>query len=150
MFPDFVRIDQVKDDIIDVLNGYSKQLEIVTNELDESARNAESIRESIKSTKEKFIVLPVLKRCEICDRKLLTRQYHVFPCFHAFHSDCLIEQLLKHPIKCPRIRLLQSEMGNDKKQREELELLLGEECILCGDFMIRSIDQLLTDEPDIL
>jgi hypothetical protein len=94
MFPDFVRIDDVKDDIIDVLKGYNQQLQSVSKELDESAQNAESIRDAIKATREKFVVLPVLKHCDVCNRKLLTRQFHVFPCFHGFHSDCLVDQVL--------------------------------------------------------
>jgi hypothetical protein len=54
---------------------------------------------------------------------------------------------MKHPVKSTRIRFLQSQ--NDKNSKEELEALISEECVLCGDMMIRAVDQLLVDDPEV-
>jgi vacuolar protein sorting-associated protein 18 len=52
-FPDFVLIDQVKDDLVEALRRYNTELEELSKELDDSANNTEMIRNDIKAVKTK-------------------------------------------------------------------------------------------------
>lgn len=35
------------------------------------------------------------EKCSLCDLPVLTRQFYIFPCQHAFHSDCLTKKVLR-------------------------------------------------------
>ena len=52
-FPDFVLIDEVKNDLVEALKTYNGQLEDLSKELDDSANSSELIRQEIKSLKQK-------------------------------------------------------------------------------------------------
>ena len=92
-FPDFVQISQVKDELVEALTTYKSRLAELSRELDESANTTDLIRLDIKALKSRSVVVPILKRCDECHRPLTTRQFHVFPCHHAFHSDCIVTQV---------------------------------------------------------
>jgi vacuolar protein sorting-associated protein 18 len=92
-------------------------------------------------------ILPILKKCDVCQRQLMTRQFHVFPCHHAFHSDCVVDQLLLHPIKATRVKYLSSLVLADPNAKGNLENFLGEECVLCSEIMIRTVDLEFTSDP---
>ena len=32
-------------------------------------------------------------RCEVCETRLLTQGFYMFPCHHAFHRDCLLTEV---------------------------------------------------------
>jgi len=89
-FPDFVVIDDFKEEICTALEGYSSHIESLKLEMDEATRNAESIKRDIADLKNKFVTLEENEMCSHCDLLLLTRQFYVFPCQHTFHADCLI------------------------------------------------------------
>lgn len=80
----------------------------------------------------------------------MTRQFHVFPCHHSFHSDCLVDQLLLHPIKGTRVKYLSSQTLVSPGAKSNLENFLGEECILCSEVLIRTINLEFTNDPDRL
>jgi hypothetical protein len=89
-FPDFVVIDDFKEEIAHALEGYSSHIETLKNEMDEATRTAESIQQDIAALKHRFITIDVGEQCSTCSNLLLTRQFYVFPCHHSFHADCLI------------------------------------------------------------
>ena len=37
----------------------------------------------------RYSIVPAQEKCSICSYPLLTRGFYVFPCHHAFHCDCL-------------------------------------------------------------
>jgi vacuolar protein sorting-associated protein 18 len=89
-FPDFVVIDDFKDEIANALESYSAQIEDLKNEMDEATRSAESMKEYIVGLKNRFITVDAGEKCSVCSIPILTRQFYVFPCHHAFHADCLV------------------------------------------------------------
>lgn len=89
-FPDFVVIDDFKDEIANALESYSAQIEALKNEMDDAMRSAESMKEYIVGLKNRFITIDAGERCSVCSIPILTRQFYVFPCHHAFHADCLV------------------------------------------------------------
>ncbi|KAJ3274965.1 hypothetical protein HDV01_001829 [Terramyces sp. JEL0728] len=93
-FPDFVLIDDLKVELCEALRHYNDTLLQLSAELDDSANNSELIRKDIRNLKTKYAMIPIVKLCDYCGRNLMTKQFHVFPCNHTFHSDCLKEVVL--------------------------------------------------------
>lgn len=89
-FPDFVVIDDFKDEICNALEGYSAHIETLKGEMEEATQNAEAIKKDIAELKNRFVTVEAGERCSKCSYPLLTRQFYVFPCQHSFHADCLI------------------------------------------------------------
>ncbi|KIK86558.1 hypothetical protein PAXRUDRAFT_831909 [Paxillus rubicundulus Ve08.2h10] len=111
-FPDFVVIDDFKEEIAHALEGYSAHIDELKQEMDEATRTVESIKQDIASLKNRFVTVDAGERCSVCAHLLLTRQFYVFPCQHTFHADCLIglakEYLPAHALR--RIIALQTEL----------------------------------------
>jgi len=89
-FPDFVVIDDFKEEIAHALEGYSAKIDSLKAEMDEATKTAEVIKQDILSLKNRFITIDANELCSRCRKLLLTRQFYVFPCHHTFHADCLI------------------------------------------------------------
>ncbi|KAF9502533.1 DigA protein [Pleurotus eryngii] len=111
-FPDFVVIDDFKEEIAHALEGYSAHIETLKGEMDEATRTAEAIKQDIAALRNRFITIEASDVCSVCSHLLLTRQFYVFPCQHTFHADCLIglakEYLPSHALR--RILTLQNEL----------------------------------------
>ncbi|KAF9244574.1 Pep3/Vps18/deep orange family-domain-containing protein [Melanogaster broomeanus] len=111
-FPDFVVIDDFKEEIAHALEGYSAHIDELKMEMDESTRTAESIKQDISELRNRFVTIDAGEKCSVCAQLLLTRQFYVFPCQHTFHADCLIglakEYLPAHALR--RIVALQTEL----------------------------------------
>lgn len=149
-FPDFVVIDDFKDEICTALEDYSSHIDSLKREMDESTRTAENIRQEIASLDTRFSIIEPGSHCHVCAYPLLSRQFFVFPCQHAFHSDCLSSRVIAQSGvgKSRRIRELQTEIAQglvQGKQREkvieELDGLIASACILCSEFAVRLIDE---------
>ncbi|KAN0100510.1 Pep3/Vps18/deep orange family domain containing protein [Tylopilus felleus] len=114
-FPDFVVIDDFKEEIAHALEGYSAHIDDLKKEMDEVTRTAESIKQDIVELKNRFVTIDTGERCSVCAQLLLTRQSYIFPCQHTFHADCLIglakEYLPTHALR--RILNLQTELIKD-------------------------------------
>lgn len=89
-FPDFVVIDDFKEEIAHALEGYSSHIDMLRNEMDDATRTAESIKQDINALRNRFVTIDTGDTCSVCSHLLLTRQFYVFPCRHNFHADCLI------------------------------------------------------------
>lgn len=89
-FPDFVVIDDFKDEICDALEGYAAHIDVLRKEMDEATANAAAIKADIAALQNRFVTIDAGERCAHCKHALLTRQFYVFPCQHSFHADCLI------------------------------------------------------------
>ncbi|KAJ3112931.1 hypothetical protein HDU96_003999 [Phlyctochytrium bullatum] len=76
-FPDFVLIDEFKDDLCVALEDYNKHIQKLKLEMDEATTSAENIRQDIKDLKSRYAVLSVGEECAICNKPLFTRQFYV-------------------------------------------------------------------------
>lgn len=156
-FPDFVVIDDFKDEICAALESYSRHIDNLKIEMDGSAATAESIKEDIKRLDRRYAIVEPGERCRVCGLPLLSRQFFVFPsCQHGFHSDCLGKKVVEGSglTTRERIKELQASIGRGgsgtRREREfkELDALVGKECILCNDFAIKLIDEPFTSDFD--
>ncbi|KAK4985772.1 tethering complex subunit [Elasticomyces elasticus] len=159
-FPDFVVIDDFKDEICAALEEYSRQIDALKHEMDDSASTAAHIKEDIKALDQRYAIVEPGERCWNCRLPLLSRQFFVFPCQHAFHADCLGKMVMRMigMNRGKRIRELQAEVGRGivggaKRERmvKELDGLVGGACVLCSEMAVKQIDEpfvLPTDNKD--
>ncbi|KAE8145961.1 Pep3/Vps18/deep orange family-domain-containing protein [Aspergillus avenaceus] len=148
-FPDFVVIDDFKDEICSALEDYSRHIDALRQEMDNSALTARQIRSEIAALDTRYAIVEPGEKCWLCSLPVLSRQFFVFPCQHAFHSDCLGKEVLEGAGgKKKYIRDLQAQLNNgdiSASRREEivreLDGLIAEACILCGDHAIKQIDK---------
>ncbi|KAL4928689.1 vacuolar protein sorting protein DigA [Aspergillus undulatus] len=148
-FPDFVVIDDFKDEICTALEDYSRHIDSLRQEMDNSAQTARQIRSEIANLDTRYAIVEPGEKCWLCSLPVLSRQFFVFPCQHAFHSDCLGREVLEGAGgKKKYIRDLQSQLNEGAlttSRREEivkeLDGLIAEACILCGDHAIKQIEK---------
>jgi vacuolar protein sorting-associated protein 18 len=135
-FPDFVVIDDFKDEICQALESYSRDIDRLKAEMDDSAATANSIKQDIQRLDSRYAIVMPGERCRVCNLPLLSRQFFVFPsCQHGFHSDCLGRKVVEGSGLTVRNRIkeLQASIGRGasgpKREREvkELDGLVGKE-----------------------
>ncbi|KFZ06993.1 hypothetical protein V501_06897 [Pseudogymnoascus sp. VKM F-4519 (FW-2642)] len=139
-FPDFVVIDDFKDEICDALEGYSRSIDALREEMDSSARTASHIKDEVAALGGRYAIVEPGEKC-----------------YHAFHSDCLGRKVVEGggKAKSNRIRELQALVGKGMvggKGREEavreLDALVAESCILCSEYAIKRVDEPFVTEAD--
>ncbi|KAL8926778.1 MAG: hypothetical protein Q9172_001654 [Xanthocarpia lactea] len=154
LFPDFVVIDDFKEEICAALESYSRSISALDGEMDASAATAESIKKDIKQLNNRYAIVEPGERCRVCELPLLSRQFFVFPsCQHGFHSDCLGRKVLEGSglTVRARIRELQASIargGRREREARELDALVAQQCILCGDYAIKLIEEPFVSEAD--
>ncbi|KAJ3688031.1 hypothetical protein LUZ61_017195 [Rhynchospora tenuis] len=111
-FPDFVLIDDFKDEICKSLKGYKNQIEQLKEEMNDATRGADNIRSDINALSQRYIIIDRNEECGVCKRKILGTRgaqqmgssymsggniapLYVFPCSHAFHAPCLITHVTR-------------------------------------------------------
>ncbi|XP_078486293.1 vacuolar protein sorting-associated protein 18 homolog [Ciona intestinalis] len=163
-FPDFVTIDHFKDALCESLAEYNKHIDQLKDEMNEATSSAHSIRANIQETRNRHLVVGGTDRCKSCDKLLLTRAFYLFPCQHAFHNDCMWKDARPLLIDSKRDladrlqqKLLTLNLSNDSTSKEErktsrqklikdLDETIANECVLCGEIAVRSIDTPFLDE----
>ncbi|AQK40790.1 zinc ion binding [Zea mays] len=129
-FPDFVLIDDFKEEICKSLKDYNSQIEQLKQEMDDATRGADNIRSDIGALAQRYTVIDREQDCGVCRRKILTvgglhqvgRSYtsvghmapfYVFPCGHAFHANCLIGHVTRcsNQVQAERILDLQKRLS---------------------------------------
>ncbi|KAK0732716.1 Pep3/Vps18/deep orange family-domain-containing protein [Apiosordaria backusii] len=149
-FPDFVVIDDFKEEICNALEEYSRSIDALRKEMDESSLTAANIKVDIAALDRRYAIVEPGEKCYVCGLPLLARQFFVFPCQHAFHSDCLGRRVLEQSgaAKGRRIREIQGLISKglvtgERRERvvRELDGLVADACILCSDYAIRRINE---------
>jgi len=172
-FPDFVLIDDFKDEICTCLEGYNRHIEDLKVEMDEATSNAELIRADIRQLRNRSGFVGATQKCELCGTPVLTRQFYLFPCGHAMHADCLTMEMQKHldPVQRRRVQEIHQKLSSDSRRKiehvgatedsgvddleseadaltAELDDYIAAECLFCGDAMIKTIDDPFITEDE--
>ncbi|KAF2012799.1 hypothetical protein BU24DRAFT_374597 [Aaosphaeria arxii CBS 175.79] len=149
-FPDFIVIDDFKEEICAALEDYSRKIDELKKEMDESEETAAHIKTDIKALEQRYAIVEPGERCYVCSLPLLARQFFVFPCQHAFHSDCLAKKVVELAgiARGKRIAELQMEVSKGtgvgakrEKAIRELDALVGSACVLCSEMAVKMIDE---------
>lgn len=111
-FPDFVVIDDFKEEICGALEDYSRNIDNLKKEMDESSQTATNIKVDITALDHRYAIVEPGEKCYTCGLPLLSRQFFVFPCQHSFHSDCLGRKVLEQAgvAKSSKIKDLQMQI----------------------------------------
>ncbi|KAJ4304104.1 tethering complex subunit [Collariella sp. IMI 366227] len=127
-FPDFVVIDDFKDEICAALEDYSRNIDALRREMDESSQTAANIKVDIAALDRRYAIVEPGEKCYVCGLPLLSRQFFVFPCQHAFHSDCLGRRVLEQSTaaKARRIRECQVQIGKGLVGGDKREAMIAE------------------------
>lgn len=165
-FPDFVLIDDFKDEICKSLEEYKQEIEELKQNMVDATQNATLIRDDIKDLKHKYGYVAINAKCDAnCFQSILAQEFYVFPCQHMFHTECLVNEVKKHSSSSKNAKIdelmrkrkefVQEKDDSQEKQKQdnlrELEQLISSECPLCGTVMINSIDAQFVDsnDPDV-
>lgn len=152
--PDFTTIDNLKDEICSDLEKFGTLINKLTLEMNSSVSINETITEEIAKYGEKSQIIKSGESCSICEFLLTSRKFFIFPCNHAFHSDCLIKEILKSNDYATKKRLefLQKKYLSSKHEQgvkfinsQEVDTLLSKRCPLCSDLKIETIDEPFLD-----
>ncbi|KAI4928955.1 hypothetical protein J4E85_005577 [Alternaria conjuncta] len=149
-FPDFVVIDDFKEEICAALEDYSHKIDGLKQEMDDSEATATHIKSDIKALEQRYAIVEPGENCYVCGLPLLARQFFVFPCQHAFHSDCLAKRVVELAgiARGKRIAELQAEVqrgvkvGKGRERAiKELDALVGSSCVLCGELAVKLVNE---------
>ncbi|KAJ1678593.1 tethering complex subunit [Spiromyces aspiralis] len=124
-FPDFTQIDDFKDDICQALEDYEEQQRKLRLEMEESVQASQMIQADMQGLRNRFAILAIDETCQHCDQPLFLSQSSVFPCGHAFHTECLTLQvsISSNRVQSRRIRELQDTIKELARQQRKLKLL---------------------------
>ncbi|ODQ66810.1 hypothetical protein NADFUDRAFT_33585 [Nadsonia fulvescens var. elongata DSM 6958] len=142
LLPDFTSIDEVKEEVCRSLEDYSNLISSIQYDIQESVSVASSLKSEISKFQKRYALVEPGESCSICMYPLLTRKFYVFPCQHAFHTDCITETLLKNGDYKTRKRISELNRSTGKADiRKELERIISEKCVLCSDIKIDALDR---------
>jgi len=65
-------------------------------EMEEYKVSTSDIEKKIAELKNRYLYVSSHQICELCGTSVLSHQFYIFPCSHAFHSDCLSAHVLPH------------------------------------------------------
>ncbi|CCE32209.1 probable DigA protein [Claviceps purpurea 20.1] len=155
-FPDFIVIDDFKEEICQALEDYSRSIDGLKRDMDESAQTASNIKMDIAALDHRYAIVEPGEKCYVCGLPLLSRQFFVFPCQHAFHSDCMGRRVLEQAGYglSKRIGQLQAQIHKGLANGARREAVVGELDALVAsacDFAIKRIDEpfiTADDNPD--
>lgn len=127
-FPDFVVIDDFKEEICGALEDYSRNIDSLRKEMDESSQTASNIKVDIAALDHRYALVEPGEKCYVCELPLLSRQFFVFPCQHSFHSDCLGRRVLEQSGmgKSARIKDLQVQIHKGLVTGPQREAVVAE------------------------
>lgn len=168
MLSDISSINEFKDEIYYYIDKYTLNLSQAKNEIEELKTTTTTINTHIDNfNNESFVLIEKEQCCSVCSSTLLTKPFYTFGCQHSFHTDCLIVEKTKYnkPVQSQKIKNLQKnletkvaiykkntspELQNELKEEissliVQLDLLVADECLLCGLDIIDSIDVPLID-----
>lgn len=171
-FDDFDTIDEFKGAICHSLEAYNAQIASLRHEMDEVAQASDNLSAETADLWRRCTTIPADARCQICHRPLLTDSAFVFPCNHSFHRECLLSELSQRLDHSEREILIhwQSELSSlpqsDRRVsvdgaeyddgsvnsraraaqlRSNIDELVSSQCLFCGDYLIRDLDNILTN-----
>ena len=95
-FPGSTTIGDFKNEVTQSLKEADLSIAALRSEMRDYTQAAERIRSDIKGLRSRCGSVRVGQRCDLCRAAVLSRHFYLFPCGHAFHSDCLMADMVLH------------------------------------------------------
>lgn len=160
-FEDFDRLHKFKGLLNSSLDHYDKDIKQLLDQMTKETMNANLLRDAIQQTRSRYGYVAEPQACDLCNTAVLTREFYVFPCQHVFHAHCLEQEAANHLDVIQKTRFRQTKQLlaplEDKMDQEgqlnelekshyellldELEDLIANDCLFCGNAMIESLDR---------
>lgn len=94
-FPGATTLGDFKTEVTESLKEADTAIAALRAEMRDFTQAAERVRADIKALRNRCGTLRVNQRCELCRTPALSRHFYLFPCTHAFHSDCLLADMMR-------------------------------------------------------
>ena len=118
LFPPDEKVHTMKDHLCKCLSKYKTDIEVLKQDLEELAINAEELRGQQRKMKHKNITINPSQTCDLCFKSIFEKErFYMFPCEHAFHRSCILKRLDNYKSNNP----------STKKRLNELKKLLVDE-----------------------
>ena len=161
-FPDTTLINHFKDEIASQANTYDDNIKEHRQEMEMIEKNTNILRVDLKKVRDSSVQIDSSLKCTSCRFSVLPNNpFYYFPCSHVFHEECLIRDVterlevekrqmvseLKEKIaywkkkKEIETRNAKGVLTKADKYKEQLDSIVASDCLLCGDYNIRMIDQ---------
>ena len=170
-FPEFLTIDHFKEAICQSLEEYNRNIETLRDDMKLATESAHDIREEIRLLRNRFVIIDATEKCTLCSTMIMSKAFYAFHCGHLYHSNCLHKEIRQYldPVQMKKVDQLllsikslqtnsatQPDIGriDQANQCEELQAevddIVASECLLCGNYMISSIDKPFVDPTDVI
>eukprot|EP00658_Telonema_sp_P-2_P068297 TRINITY_DN5723_c0_g1_i10.p1 TRINITY_DN5723_c0_g1~~TRINITY_DN5723_c0_g1_i10.p1 ORF type:complete len:969 (-),score=176.47 TRINITY_DN5723_c0_g1_i10:301-3207(-) len=157
---DLVRIEDIlpflpKDTLIDdfcheictSLEDYNKNIERLKREMTEATNSSSLIQQDLENLPNRFGYVHADQRCGLSGEPLLDQDFYLFPCGHAFLVDRAVQEVKPFLTAdqrqtldvCMAVLNGASNAQRKKDAQDEMDELVGAECMLCSDMMVDSI-----------
>lgn len=106
-FPDFVRMDTFKSQVVSALHAYTEKIDQLSTALDEATTSAQRARDQTSELeRSRFVTVIPTQACALCvERSLIdegTQPFYTFICGHAFHGSCLVRAVAQRAPRTTR------------------------------------------------
>eukprot|EP00736_Rhodelphis_marinus_P011772 Rmarinus@m.19227 len=166
-FPEFCKIDEFKEEIMQALEEYNNHIHDLKQSMDDATKSADLIRRDIKELRSRYGYVPCKEICRFCKGLLMQRRFYLFPCHHAFHVECLIKRVVPKLPLDQRMRLEELIGKREGGMGDVVDLVLGTamgtrgaipqnevdevvagNCPQCGPMLVSEVDKPFIDGKD--
>ncbi|EAY20485.1 hypothetical protein TVAG_238570 [Trichomonas vaginalis G3] len=143
--PEKMEITFLSPSIIDSIRGFqdeSKQTEDKIENLKERSHQQRDIK-SMFGDDQHAIDVESSELCEFCRQSLYTDKFIVFPCHHALHIHCFLENmdLFFEPVEQLNLIALQANALKREDTRAKLIDALSKSCPFCGELSVEILNK---------
>ena len=144
MLPENVKIETFKQELCDALEDYQVQVDQLKREMDDATRASDLIRKDLRQLRQRSVAVSAGTKCGMCKVLVMAGDFYVFGCGHVVHAGCAADYYARHhwsaQVRRRVFELIHLDLG-DVGGIDELDGLVGSDCALCGEVMVRSIDR---------
>eukprot|EP00741_Cyanophora_paradoxa_P009208 tig00001486_g8918.t1 len=104
-FGEAAHIGDVREEVLRALAASNARTAALRAAACEASGAAGELRGDVKELRGRVQIVPGEGRCGECRAPLLAREFYLFPCGHAFHTDCLLRRALPDLTRPEQLRL---------------------------------------------
>eukprot|EP01022_Parablepharisma_sp_SALTPOND_P016123 TRINITY_DN232_c0_g1_i1.p1 TRINITY_DN232_c0_g1~~TRINITY_DN232_c0_g1_i1.p1 ORF type:complete len:1070 (-),score=123.23 TRINITY_DN232_c0_g1_i1:8437-11544(-) len=141
-----VKLKTFRDDILSQVNVYDARIGQSQDEIHEYNQISQEVLDQQKDLLNTPIFLPPDKGCDKCEKVLTgSGKFFAFPCFHAFHRNCLLDWYEGYRICMSRAKVTKMEAMETYKKQMQQKLVLMRMPVMgnAGKSLLESVEAAL-------